>query len=506
MQLRPYQKEASDAVWDSLRAGRSPCVLLPTGTGKSLCIADLVHRIRDRGGCVWVLVHVKELVEQNRRTLDRYAGLEDVGTICAGLNETDEGASVTFATVQSLAGRVSRGAITRTPDAVIIDEAHRVPLAEAGKLYNGILGQYKAIPRIGFTATPWRMDNGLIYGDQEGVWFNDLCYQKSVPEMVELGFLCPLVGVETEIQLDLSGIEKSGGDYVQKQVGEKQTSPWLAAVVTSVQSLAAKRNHVAVYCPTVEAAHLTAEAFEAGGWSSAVVVGATKDRTEVIGGWKTGAKRVLCSVDVLTTGFDHPPLDCIVCLRPTESSSLWVQVMGRGTRIHEGKNNCLVLDYVGNLARLGGIGMMEDFVVEKAGKVESTRKATGRGPKKEQKKPERLNAVDPMAGKAGNITVYVNDADYMVIGSKSQPGKQMVMVSYECQTEEGYLITVNDFVMPEYTGWARAKSEAWVRARGGYSLPYDAVSAQHLCYSLPIPRRMTIKRNGKYWNVVAEVM
>jgi DNA repair protein RadD len=323
-------------------------------------------------------------------------------------------------------------------------------------------------------------------------------------EMVELGYLCPLVGVETEIQLDLSGVEKSGGDYVQKQVGDRETEEWLAAVVKSVHHLAKNRKHVAVYCPTVESANLTSEAFNKSGWSSSVVVGGTKNREEIIGEWKAGETRVICSVDVLTTGFDHPALDCIVVLRPTESSSLWVQIMGRGTRIHEGKDNCLILDYVGNLGRLGGIGMMEDFVVERGGNVESVRKATGRAPRAEKKKPNKLENLDPMSGKAGDINVYVNDVSYIVIGSKSQPGKQMVMVVYECQTEEGYTLSVNDFVLCEYSGYARQKAEGWVRRRGGTFLPYTAENAVHLCYALPTPRGLKVSRNGKYWNVTKE--
>lgn len=506
MELRFYQQEASDAVIQSLRAGNNPCVQLPTGTGKSLVIADLADRLRSRGGVVWVVTHVKELIVQNLSTLERYAGTSGVGVVCSGLNRKDEGESVTFSTVQSLAARVSRGAIAKPPDIVIVDEAHRIPLGEGGKLYNSVLGSFRDARRVGFTATPWRLDNGRIYGDHPGAWFNTLAYEKSVSEMVELGYLCPLVGVETEIQLDLSGIDKSAGDYVQKQVGEKQTDSWLAAVVKSVLRLAHNRNHVAVYCPTVEAAEHTAEAFRVAGWPSGVVTGATKNRHEVIDEWKSRGTRVLCSVDVLTTGFDHPALDCIVCLRPTESSSLWCQIMGRATRIYDGKKNSLVLDYVGNLARLGGINMMEDFIVEQDGKVKTTRAATGRAPKAEKKKSNTLAAHDPMAGKAGDMNVYVQDVSYLTIGSRTQPGKSMILVSYDCLTEQGYTLSVSDFVLCEYSGYARERAEQWVKRRGGGYLPHRASEAINLCYALPTPRGLKVQRNGKYWNVVKEYM
>lgn len=506
MQLREYQQEAGNAVWSSLKRGRNPCVQLPTGAGKSLVIADVADRVRDRGGYVWIVTHVKELIVQNRKTLDRYSGLEGVGTICAGLNENTEGEFITFGTVQSLYRPASAGGLLRTPDAVIIDECHRVPLGEDGKLYNTILTAFPDTSLIGFTATPWRMDGGVIYGDHPGSWFNDLAYSKSVPEMVELGFLCPLIGVETEIQLDLKGVEKAGGDYVMKQVGDRVTDMWLEAVIKSVQHLAKKRNKIAIYCPTVEAAGLTAKAFSAAGWKSDIVVGGTKNRAEVIDEWKYGDTKVLCSVDVLTTGFDYPALDCIVCLRPTESSSLWCQILGRGTRLYDSKEDCLILDYVGNLARLGGIAMMEDFIVERKGKVDSVRKATGKGPKREQRKPNTLEAHDPMKGKAGDLNVYVNDVSYIVIGSKSQPGKSMVMVCYDCQNEDGYTLSVNDFLCCEYSGYARTKAEAWARRRGASYLPYRSHEALNLCYSLPTPRGLKVTRNGKYWNVLKEYM
>lgn len=503
MQLRDYQQEASDFVFQSLRAGNHPCVQLPTGTGKSLVVADIVNRIRQKEGIVWVLTHVKELVQQNHRTLERFAGLSNTGIICAGLNQTTEGEQVTFATIQSIHKRAIKGQL-RPPHAIIIDEAHRIPPGKDGKWYNEVLHAYPDARRIGMTATPWRMDGGMIYGSQEGLWFNDLAYQKTVLEMVEAGYLAPLVGVHTEVQLDLAGVQKNAGDYVMKQVSEKQTHPWLMAVVDATMKLAEKRKHIAVYCPTVEAAHNTAATFEAKGWSAGVVVGQTDDRHEVIDEWKCGNTRVLCSVDVLTTGFDHPPLDCIVCLRPTESSSLWVQILGRGTRIHEDKSNCLVLDFVGNLARLGGIGMMEDFYEEKDGEAVAVKKATGaKKEKKEKPKPNYLGALDPMSGSAKAVQVATTDVSYVVIPSKSQQGKSILMVSYEAVTEEGYPITASLFVCPEYSGYARHQAEQFFERRGG-TCPRSADTARYACYGLPVPRFLTVQRNGRYINVVKE--
>lgn len=507
MKLRPYQEEASASVWEALKRGSNPCVQLPTGTGKGLLIADLVDRLRTKQGRVWVVTHVKELVAQNYEELDRYRGTSDCGIICAGLNRYEEGKHVTFATIQSLY-RPALASSLIGPDAIIIDEAHRIPLGEDGKWYNEVLAAYPSARRIGMTATPWRMSGGIIYGDHEGAWFNELAYAKSVPELVELGFLCPLVGVNTEVQLDLTGVEKNAGDYVMKQVGAKETEVWLDAVVRSVQQLAAKRKHVAVYCPTVEAANNTAQAFTARGWLASVVVGDTTARHEVIDDWKGGNTRVLCSVDVLTTGFNFPALDCIVCLRPTESSSLWCQIMGRATRLYEGKANGLILDYVGNLARLGGIAMMEDYYEERGGKAVGRKTAKGK-PKvarPEKPKPGMLGDLDPMSGSSKAVRVRVTNTSYVVIPSKKEEKKFLLMVAYDAETEEGYSITASAFVCTEYQGWAREQAIQFFLRRGVSleRIPYKAETARYLCYGLPTPRYLMVRRNGKYINVVEE--
>lgn len=503
MKLREYQQEASDAVISSLRQGLHPCVQLPTGTGKALLIADIADRLRAKEGRIWIVTHVKELVKQNREELERYRHLDGVGTICAGLNENREGSHITFATIQSLY-RPALNDILEPPHAIIVDEAHRIPPGKDGKWYNEVLAKYPEARRIGMTATPWRMSGGLIYGEYEGAWFNDLAYAKTVPEMVELGFLCPLIGVQTEVQLDLEGVEKNGGEYIMKQVGEKETDAWLRAVVKSVKELAGKRKHVACYCPTVEAAHATAKAFEEQGWSASVVVGETGSRHEVIDDWKAGNTRVLCSVDVLTTGFNFPALDCLVCLRPTESSSLWCQIMGRATRLSHGKTNGLILDYVGNLARLGGIAMMEDYYEEKNGEVIGTQKAKGK-PKgrKEKDKPTALGAFDPMSGSAKEVRCRVTDVSYVVIPSKAQSGKYLLMVNYDAVTEEGYPLTASSFCCPEYSGYARKMAEEFFSRRGG-TCPYRAEDARYACYGLPTPREIMVKRNGKYLNCTRE--
>jgi DNA repair protein RadD len=179
--------------------------------------------------------------------------------------------------------------------------------------------------------------------------------------------------------------------------------------------------------------------------------------------------------------------------------------MGRGTRIFPGKENCLVLDFAGNLERLGGIAMMEEFIVEEGGKKVGTRQAKPKPKEKqEKKKSNTLQAFDPMAGKAGMILVSVDHVDYLLIGSRTHPGKSLVMVSYGCRTQEGYTLNASEFLCCEYHGYARETAQRWAYARGfNKEIPIYAHALRHLCYSLPSPRQLQVNRNGKYWNVKA---
>jgi superfamily II DNA or RNA helicase len=383
-----------------LQRGHHPVLQLATGTGKSLIIAELAERYRRAGQQVWALTHVQQLVAQNAERYRAYAGREP-SIVCAGLNRKDTEGGVTFGTIQSVTGMLPE---LEAPDLIIIDEAHRVPHNEdEPTLYESILRRYPAAQRVAMTATPWRMDNGIIYGAGEQFWFDRLAYNYTVPRAVAEGWLCPLVGVETAVQLDVEEVSVAG-DFTQSEVAELQNSVWLKAVARSLPELAGLRNHVAVYCPTVAAANLTALTIRLNiGWKSAVLHGGMtqEEREKTLNRFYSGEVRVLCSVDMITTGFDFPALDCIVCLRPTLSSSLWVQIQGRGTRLHPSKKNCLVLDYVGNLIRLGGVGMYETFYRER-GMLEVPAEPSKPYVKRERKiypGVRTLTPIDPMTGR-----------------------------------------------------------------------------------------------------------
>ena len=506
MELRSYQSEAVWAAYAALLQNKNPVLQLATGTGKSLIIAELAKLYAQEGKRVWILTHVQQLVKQNSATFKKYTG-QDAGIICAGLNRKDTQELITFATIQSITGLLGE---MEHPDLIIIDEAHRVPHNHGEPtLYESILRRFKKCSRVAMTATPWRMDNGIIYGDGEEFFFDTLAYNYNVTKAVEDEWLCPLIGVETNIQLDLENVSVSG-DFVQKEVAEAQTFEWLEAVVKSLDTLASNRNHLAVYCPTVKSAEWTSRLINSStGRSSAVLTGGmTQDEREtVLSQLEDGTISAICSVDMITTGFDFPALDCIVCLRPTLSSSLWVQIQGRGTRLHESKANCLVLDYAGNLIRLGGVDMYETFYKENGEKVDAIEPQ-----KPYEKKPRTLYPglntilpIDPMtgliAGDSVELEVPVHKINAVVMRTRKNP-TPMMMVTYTCSTPENARINATMFI-----NTIRPKDkdhEFFGSRRLPVILPMPANKVSYLVKNAKLPTTVKVKRNGKYWNVIAE--
>lgn len=511
--LRPYQTEAVNAAVSELKMGRHPVLCLATGTGKSLIIAAVVARALEAGQRVWVLTHIQQLIQQNADAYEKYARQSNYGIMCAALGRWDTQQRLTYGTIQTVTG-AARGGELPAPSLIIVDEAHRVPhnLEDGGGQYSALFKLYPQAQRLALTATPWRMDNGLIYGEGEQFWFDELAYHYSVEQAVADGYLCPLVGVSTEVQLDLQGVTVNG-DYVQREVGERETAEWLKAVATSLARLAARRRHVAVYAPTISAAVRAMNAIhEATGWSSELITGSMpkEQRAEVLFRFRAGVTKVLCSVDTITTGFDLPSLDCIVCLRPTQSSSLWVQIQGRGTRLHPEKENCLVLDYVGNLQRLGGVGMYDTYVRERGGEVEAEVEATPepvreRAPRRQLPGLTTLKPVDPMTGEEAldgaelTVTVHAMSAVAITPRGKAQP---VLMVQYTCATAENARITAARFInteRPSSVDW-----EFFKLRRLAVNLPSPAGQLLWAVRNAPAPAAVTVRKRGRYWNVTGE--
>ncbi|OPX56546.1 ATP-dependent helicase IRC3 [Oceanospirillum multiglobuliferum] len=359
--LRPYQQEAVDATIKHFRKSNTAAVIvLPTGAGKSLVIAELARLARRK---ILVLTHVKELVEQNHAKYQSY-GL--TGSIfSAGLKRKDNQHQVTFASVQSVAANLEQ--FNQEYSLLIIDECHRVSGDDSSQ-YQRIIEllrqQNPALKVLGLTATPYRLGMGWIYRyhyrgfvrSEEDKPFQHCIYELPLSYMIHRGYLTKPVLVDAAVaQYDFSSLSQNRfGEYAEKEVNQLlgKYQRVTRAIIEQVVELAMQRKAVMIFAATVEhAKEITGYLPEP---QTALITGATdlKERDRLIQSFKQRQLKYLVNVSVLTTGFDAPHVDVIAILRPTQSVSLYQQIVGRGLRLDEGKTDCLVMDYAGNNVNL----------------------------------------------------------------------------------------------------------------------------------------------------------
>jgi DNA repair protein RadD len=334
--------------------------VLPTGAGKSLVIAELARLARRK---ILVLTHVKELVEQNHSKYESY-GLAG-GIFSAGLKRKESQHQVTFASVQSVAANLDQ--FRDEYSLVIIDECHRVSGEETSQ-YQQIIELLKqqndSLKVLGLTATPYRLAMGWIYRyhyrgfvrSEDDKPFQHCIYELPLSYMINRGYLTRPELVNAAVaQYDFSSLAQDRfGEYAEKDVNQllSKHKRVTRAIIDQVVELAAERQGVMVFAATVEhAREITGYLPEN---QTALVTGATdqKDRDLLIQRFKQRQLKYLVNVSVLTTGFDAPHVDLIAILRPTQSVSLYQQMVGRGLRLDDGKKDCLVMDYAGNQVNL----------------------------------------------------------------------------------------------------------------------------------------------------------
>ncbi len=355
--LRPYQQEAVDSTLNFFRRKRTPSVIvLPTGAGKSLVIAELAKIAKGR---VLVLAHVKELVEQNHLKYESY-GLE-AGIYSAGLNQKDSTQKVIFGSIQSVAN--AKDSFFSDFTLLVIDECHRVGL-ESDSQYAQVIKRLKlnnqGICILGLTATPYRLGLGWIYNfshrgevkTQELRFFKQCVYELPLEYMIKNKYLTPPVKVDIPVtSYDFSELTEGGKSYTMAQLEEvlKQQRRLTPLIIKNIVDITEsyQRQGVMIFSSTVKHAQEVMESLPTG--HARLVLGDTEhsERDQIIEAFKNREFKYLVNVSVLTTGFDAVHVDVIAILRPTESISLYQQIVGRGLRLDTGKKDCLVLDYTG---------------------------------------------------------------------------------------------------------------------------------------------------------------
>lgn len=342
--LRPYQREAIEAVLGARRAGlRRMLVCLPTGAGKTVIFSHLAELARKQ---VLVLAHREELLQQARDKLQQALGDETVVAIERGAERGSTEAKVLVCSIRSLheerLARVIRG---RNVGLVIYDECHHAAAEDNLRVLRqiGVFDHDWAGTLLGFTATTSRGDGQGL----DGV-FERIVYSRSLPDLIDAGYLARLRGYRISTSADLRRLASNGLDFREEELAEAvDIEERNALVARSIQELARDRRTIA-FCVTVNHARNLSRSLNLLGVPSSVVHGAmpSERRARELADFRAGTTQVLCNVAVLTEGFDDPGVSCIAMARPTRSEGLYAQCVGRGTRLFPDKKDCLILDFV----------------------------------------------------------------------------------------------------------------------------------------------------------------
>ena len=341
MELRPYQAEAKAAVFEQWDKGAFKTLLvLPTGCGKTIVFAKVAEDCVRQGYRVLILAHRGELLEQ---AADKIKKSTNLGCATEKAEQTCLGSwfRITVGSVQSMQREKRLSQFSEDYfNVIIIDEAHHC-ISDG---YQKVLQHFPSAKVLGVTATPDRGDMRNL-----GEFFESLAYEYPLPKAIREGYLYPIKAMTIPLQLDLSGVSIQSGDF---KAGDIATAldPYLHQIADEMMKYCRDRKTV-VFLPLVKTSQKFKEILNEKGFKAAEVNGESKDRAEVLETFDKGEYNVLCNSMLLTEGWDCPSVDCVIVLRPTKVRSLYSQMVGRGTRLCEGKSHLLLLDFLWHTER-----------------------------------------------------------------------------------------------------------------------------------------------------------
>ncbi len=515
--LRPYQNAAISSIYGYFQSNTgNPLVVIPTAGGKSLVMAAFIEEVLKAwpDQRILIVTHVRELIAQNYAEMIGLWPDAPAGIYSAGLGKREAQARVLFAGIQSIHRRAREIGHT---DLVLIDEAHLIP-GKSSTMYRRFLDALSAINPalkvIGLTATPFRLDSGMLHEGKNAI-FTDIAYEAPVRDLIDQGFLSPLVSKQPATRLDVSKVGTRAGDFIARDlaaaVDQEATT---RAAVTEIIEYGKDRKSWLAFCSGVDHARHVAEEFGRQGITCQTIFGDTPkdERDAIIAAFKRGEIRALASMGVLTTGFNAPAVDLIALLRPTQSAGLYVQMVGRGTRLAPGKENCLVLDFAGNVRRHGPIDLVRPKRPGKSG--------GGEAPTKVCPMCESIVALSatecPDCGyefPAREVKIAPTAATLPVLSPKASQWLQVSGVSYTRHDKRGGrpslkvtyscgLATYSEWVCFEHKGYARQKAADWWRKRApGLPVPLSVNEAIAQANRLTRPSEISVRSSGRYFEI-----
>jgi DNA repair protein RadD len=538
---RWYQQEAEFSIYEYFRQGNqgNPLCALPTGTGKSVVIANFVRNVLYQ----WpnqrflILTHVKELIQQNANKLQELWPTAPMGIYSSGLKSRDTIAPIVFGGVQSVAPAIRRAeADSNIPpnmrhfgwrDLVLIDEAHLLGPDEDTQ-YQYVIAELKKINPylkvIGFTATPYRLKQGML--TDEGL-FTDICYDitgyEAFNRLIAEGFLSPLIAKPTNAKVDTSEIGFQNGEFKQKDVEREADKITYEAVKETVENGWDRKSWLMFGAGVDNAEHITSILQSFGIDALAVhskLPAAENDKR--IKAFKNFELRALVNMNKLTTGFDHPPIDLIGDLQPTMSPGKHVQKGGRGTRPSRatGKLNCLYLDFGGNVKRLGPIN--DPIKPRKPGKGRNAEAPIricdncgfynhaaarhccncGQEFKFETKLQETAYSGEILRSDLPVVEYFpVQRVIYNLHEKEGSPSS--MKVSYFCGDNPLKTKMFNEWVCFEHGGMPGKKAKDWWLQRNYTEAPLTTAEALRRQCELRMPARLRVWTNKKFPEVLS---
>lgn len=529
MKLYGYQTRAMAQLYDWFRAGNggNPCMVMPTGSGKSHIIAQICHDALNEwpGTRVLMMTHVKELIEQNAAKLKALWPCAPLGIYSAGMKQREIGKPITFGGIQSMHTRASDFGHV---DLCLIDEAHLISHKKQGMYRTMIdaLSQKNPDMRvIGLTATPYRLGHGYIT-DKPAI-FDALIEPVSIAELVYGKYLTPLRSKHTQTQFDLLGVHVRGGDYVESELQHAvNIHTTNESVVREVISRAGDRKAWLFFCTGVDHAQAIKAMLLRYGITTECVLGSTpkSERERIIAEFKAGKIRALTNANVLTTGFDYPDIDLLVFLRPTLSPGLYIQMAGRGMRKKSHTDHCMVLDFANLVATHGPITAVNPPKKKKGGGSAPTRTC----PECQEILPASASVCDCCGyvfekPEKSAIAVSLSDDDIMGQDRKAgsinvsrwlwrphtsrTSGNEVLHARIYEQGVDGFSIEVYFAILNSGVGGEKARWELNKIYRKAMDqdfrfMDFESMGeiSRHL-NKIPPPKKVTYKRDGRFFRV-----
>ena len=341
MELRPYQEEAKNAIFEQWKNGiRRTLLVLPTGCGKTIVFAKVTEDCVRHGNRVLVLAHRGELLDQAADKIRKTTGL---GCAVEKAEESCQGSwfRIVVGSVQTL---MREKRMNQFPEdyfnTIIVDEAHHC----ISDSYQRVLQHFPEANVLGVTATPDRGDMRNL-----GQYFESLAYEYTLPKAIKEGYLSPIKALTIPLKIDMSSVGVQAGDFKAGEIGTA-LDPYLESIAEEMKKYCQDKKTV-VFLPLVKTSQKFRDILNEHGFQAAEVNGNSQDRAEILRDFEAGKYNVLCNSMLLTEGWDCPSVDCIVVLRPTKVRSLYCQMVGRGTRLFPGKDHLLLLDFLWNTER-----------------------------------------------------------------------------------------------------------------------------------------------------------